>query len=163
MKVMPEKGPVRRLFSLLTSGRGFASFDLGVLKGGLMLAAVDGRVVEREIAIFKRIARKCPGWSAEATEEILEDGLHADAAACDDWLTELHLVDTVVYEHLHVSYVNNLIPKVRENRKCEITVSDCSTKLAFCLCTLCVNMNPLMVESSVSKEVNTLLSQFYMI
>ena len=77
MKVMPEKGPVRRLFSLLTSGRGFASFDLGVLKVGLMLAAVDGRVVEREIAIFKRIARKCPGWSAEATEEILEDGLHA--------------------------------------------------------------------------------------
>ena len=65
----------KKVFALLAKSGGFRPFEFGVLKVALMFAAVDGRVIGREIAMFGRLARKCRGWSPEAESKALEAGL----------------------------------------------------------------------------------------
>ena len=76
-QVQKASAPIKKLVALLTKSGGFRPFDLGGLKVALMFAAVDGRVIGREIAMFGRLARKCRGWTPEAEAKALEDGLRA--------------------------------------------------------------------------------------
>ena len=76
-QVQKVSAPIKKLVALLTKSGGFRPFDLGILKVALMFAAVDGKVIGREVAMFGRMARKCRGWTPEAEAKALEDGLRA--------------------------------------------------------------------------------------
>lgn len=56
---------------------GMSELDLGILKVALLLAAIDGRFIEREIAMFDCLARKCKGWTEEASQAALKESLHS--------------------------------------------------------------------------------------
>ena len=75
--VQKVPSPIGKLVALLAKSGGFRPFDLGVLKVALMFAAVDGRVIGREVAMFGRMARKCRGWTPEAEAKALDAGLRA--------------------------------------------------------------------------------------
>lgn len=76
-QVQSAPAPIRKLVALLAKSGGFRPLDLGVLKVALMFAAVDGKVIGREIAMFGRMARKCRGWTPEAEAKALEAGLRS--------------------------------------------------------------------------------------
>ena len=78
-------------------------------------------------------------------------------------LAELHLVHTVVDHHLKILHLNNLIPQAGQHRECEIAVSDGRLEWAFYCGTLCVNVNPLVVERSVSEQIDALLRELYIV
>lgn len=78
-------------------------------------------------------------------------------------LAELHLVHTVVDHHLEVLHLDNLIPQAGQHRECEIAVSDGRLEWAFYCGTLCVNVNPLVVECGIGKHVDALLREFYIV
>ena len=46
------------------------------------------------------------------------------SAACNYGLAKTHALDAVVYEHLDVSHLDDLLPEIWQNGKCEISVSD---------------------------------------
>ena len=56
---------------------GFKDDDYGILKVSMMIAAIDGKVLEREIATLRRLARRCVGWTEESCAAALKDALHS--------------------------------------------------------------------------------------
>ena len=82
----------------------FRPLDFGMLQVAMMLAAMDGTVIELEIGVFGKLARKCRGWTAEAAEEALEVGLHAAGYLMiqSHRLTERHLIKAFVDEAMKV-------------------------------------------------------------
>lgn len=55
----------------------FGKADFAVLKVAMMVSALDGEVQENEIVAFGNMAKKCRGYSPEAAEAALREGLHA--------------------------------------------------------------------------------------
>ena len=78
-------------------------------------------------------------------------------------LTELHLIHSVVNHHLQVIYLNNLIPQMRQHGEGEITVCNGTLKRTFGLGAFCVNVNPLMVQRCVGKEIDAFLRKFHIL
>ena len=72
------EGAFQRLLALFrASDDRLPPFDFGVLEVAMMVAAMDGEVKADEVAAFKRLARKCRGWSGPAAVKALSAALHA--------------------------------------------------------------------------------------
>ena len=80
-----------------------------------------------------------------------------------DCLTKLHLVHAVVDHHLEIVDLDDLVPKERKHRQCEITVGYGCLERTFNGSLLRTDMNPLVVECCVGKKVDTLLCQFHIV
>lgn len=118
-KVQATPAPIKKLVALLTKSAGFRPFDLGVLKVSLMFAAVDGKVIGREIAMFGRMARKCRGWTPEAEAKALEEGLRAAGYLLlqSSRLGERQLVELFVREAIRALPRNFVRRNVFEQRR----------------------------------------------
>jgi hypothetical protein len=55
----------------------------------------------------------CLAYSTKILD-VVELGDKTYATACDYGLSEAHLVHTIVYEHLDIVNLNNLVPHIRE-------------------------------------------------
>lgn len=51
--------------------------EFGILQVAMMIAAMDGQVSDVEVAAFKRLARKCRGWTPRGTVNALSAALHS--------------------------------------------------------------------------------------
>lgn len=72
------EGAFQRLVELFKASEDrLLPFDFGVLQVAMMIAAVDGEVKADEVAAFKRLARKCRGWTGPAAVKALSAALHA--------------------------------------------------------------------------------------
>ena len=98
-------------------------------------------------------------YSAAEVGDAVEGGGEGEALAAEDGLTEFHLVNAVVDEHLDVLHINDLPPEIREDGEGEVTVCDGGAKLALGLCALCVNVYPLVVERGIGKHVDAFLRE----
>ena len=118
-QVQEASAPIKKLVVLLTRSGGFRPFDLGVLKVALMFAAVDGRVIGREVAMFGRLARKCRGWTPEAEAKALEAGLRAAGylQLQARRLSERQLAELFVREALRALPRNFALRNVFEQRR----------------------------------------------
>ena len=92
--------------------------------------------------------------------DVVKGCCETDTLTGKNRLSELHLIHSVVDEHLDVVHLNNLLPQMREEGKGEIAVSDGGLVGTFHLRTLGVNMYPLVVKRGIGKEVDTLLRDF---
>lgn len=71
-------GAFQRLVELFKASEGrLRPFDFGVLEVAMMVAAMDGEVKADEVSAFKRLARKCRGWTGPAAVKALSAALHA--------------------------------------------------------------------------------------
>jgi hypothetical protein len=69
-------------------------------------------------------------------------------------LGKSQVFDAVIDHHFEIFHPNDLLPKVRHNAECQITVSNCISKCSFRFCPLRICMNPLMIVSSISEKVD---------
>jgi len=74
-------------------------------------------------------------------------------------LPEFHLVHAVVDHHFDVAHLDDLTPKVGKERKGQVTMHDGLAERPF-FCFVFVNVDPLVIERGVSKQVDTLLWHF---
>ena len=54
---------------------------------------------------------------------VVKHGCEAHALAGEDRLAELHLVHAVVYKHLDIVHLNDLLPQMGQEGQSEVTVS----------------------------------------
>ena len=73
-------------------------------------------------------------------------------------LTELHLVHTIVNHHFQIVHLNNLVPQMRQHGKGEVTMRNGTLKRTFGFGAFCVNVNPLMIQRGIRKEIDTFLT-----
>ena len=85
------------------------------------------------------------------------------ALACQYGLPETHLVHPIIHHHFQVVHLDNLLPKIRKERKRQITVHNCRLIGAFRLGPLHVDMYPLVVECSIGKLIDAFLRDFEVI
>ena len=60
-------------------------------------------------------------------------------------------------------YLDNLVPQIRQHRQSQIAMGNGGMERTIGTCLLGIDMNPLMIKSSISKKIDTLLRQFYII
>lgn len=72
-----EEGAFQRLMDLFRPKDDLPPFEFGVLEVAMMVAATDGEVEKDEVAAFKRLARKCRGWTSRGTVKALSAALHS--------------------------------------------------------------------------------------
>ena len=74
-----EEGAFRRLLELFGAApeQRLPELEFGILQVAMMIAALDGEVSKFEVSAFKRIARKCRGWTARGAVDALSAALHS--------------------------------------------------------------------------------------
>ena len=64
-----------KFFNLVKDRIGMA--DLGVLKVAMMVAAIDGDIMDSELEAFELMAKRCRGYSPESYAAALKEAMHA--------------------------------------------------------------------------------------
>ena len=127
----------------------------------LVLEIVEelGNTRKSWLALTFYLDGKLDAGLADTTEilNLMECCHEANTRTGDDRLTETHLIHTIVYEHLDVVYLDDLLPEIRQYREGEVAVSDGAVVRAFYLGALYIYVNPLWVEGCVCKLVDTVL------
>ena len=75
-------------------------------------------------------------------------------------LSKLQLLYAVIYFHLKVLHICNLLPEIRYKRECEVAVCYGSFKGAFFFGSFYIDMYPLMVEGGIGEVVDLFLGYF---
>ncbi len=81
----------------------------------------------------------------------------AYATAGDDRLSEPHVVHAIIHQHRDVVDLDNLIPQVGQQAQGQIPMSNGALVGTLLLGTLHIDMNPLVVECGISKQVDAIL------
>ena len=84
-------------------------------------------------------------------------GVHTDETARENRLAELQFLNAVVYLHLQVPDIDNLLPVVGHQRSCEVAVGDGAVERRLHFGALNIGVNPLVVERHIGKLINHFL------
>jgi len=78
MKISQLLPNVTKLFSSIAGGgKGprLSRLDFGILEVAMMVAALDGEILESEVATFQSLAKKCRGYTAANAKKCLDEAL----------------------------------------------------------------------------------------
>ena len=117
-----------------------------------------GHTCQGRLALVLDVDGELDFYLANAAEvgNAFELRAQAHALTALDGLTETHLVHAIVHQHLDIVHLNNLLPKIGQEGERQITMNDGRTEGTF-LSAFLIHVNPLVVQRSVCKEVNTVL------
>ena len=119
------------------------------------VASVGGFALPLDFAFHAHGSLGC----AAEVEDFAHGNMEANTAANDHGLLIAEVLDAVVNLVLDVADINNLLPEVGEDGESEVAVGNGVAEGRLTLSLLNVDVDPLMVECGIGKEVNLLLSK----